>query len=320
MEMKKLGMALALGMFVFAVAPAKADTLTPGTIWGGFDDAQVSVNAANGYDYDYQDMVFTLTGASITFEDSAAFVPFTGTLDSGGGVPFNSSNPPGGIPYWNNGSFDGGPVGNIGACMYGYATPGACGGNAPIAPGSDYLADSSGPNGSPTDVTFSTAAGVDGTLTEDFGISTGDSIGWECLTLTGCGTTTYGTVTWCGYGPNNFAPANPAGVTGIACDVPGGSTFAVAGCSSFFAVNPTNATGAPSSGTCNEPAGGTAESFTNWDGVSTGNAGDSLQSHFALFADVAPITTAPEPGTVGMLCLGLIGLGFLRRRNKALQR
>jgi hypothetical protein len=130
--------AVCLGVFVFMTVPAWG-----GTYYVGFEDT------VNG-DYDYNDLVFELTGVTINQTGGAFFLPQPSLLDDNG------------EPFWDHMSQDPDHVhDNIGYCVYGYAAdPGSCGGHpAGLDPDALYLAAASGgsvnnvyftPDGQPT--------------------------------------------------------------------------------------------------------------------------------------------------------------------------
>src|SRR5438128_1528538 len=102
-----------------------------GTYYGGFEDVK-------GGDYDYNDIVFTLSGNGLTLNTSDGHWYNKPTLGTSG------------IPFWNNTSYDGGNK-NIGFCVYG---GGNCG--AGLSPTAQYLAsNNTHKTGSANDVSFS---------------------------------------------------------------------------------------------------------------------------------------------------------------------
>src|ERR1700722_17928395 len=113
--MKKQILGLFLGLFVIALIPAHADTY-----YGGFEDTV-------GGDYDYNDLVFSLSGAGLTLNSSGTWYgESTATLGTSG------------TPFWNHASGDG-PNDNIGYCMYG---GGNCNGGTALDAGGYFLARS----------------------------------------------------------------------------------------------------------------------------------------------------------------------------------
>src|SRR3954452_14812938 len=75
------------------------------TYYGGFEDTK-------GGDYDYNDIVFTLSGNRLTLNTSDGHWYNKPTLGTSG------------TPFWNNASWDNGDK-NIGFCVYGGADCGA---------------------------------------------------------------------------------------------------------------------------------------------------------------------------------------------------
>ncbi len=123
MNLRKLSMiAAALMMSVPAFAS---------TYYGGFEDLKSG-------DYDYNDIVFTLSGNGLTLNTSDGHWYNKPTLGTGG------------TPFWNNASWDGANK-NIGYCVYG---GGNCG--AGLSSTAQYLAgNNTSKTGSANDVTFS---------------------------------------------------------------------------------------------------------------------------------------------------------------------
>jgi hypothetical protein len=112
------------------------------TIWGGFEDT-----TGQSSDYDYNDLVFSVTGNNLTLNSS-------GVWTSPSGLTLGTS----GSPFWNNSSFDASND-NVGYCIYG---GGNCNGGAALDGGADYLATGTG--GSVNDVYFSVNGDVDATI------------------------------------------------------------------------------------------------------------------------------------------------------------
>lgn len=157
---------IVLGAAVLLASPVFATTY-----WGGFEDS-----IGPGSDYDYNDLVFTISGSSLTLH-TATGVWFNkssaGTLNTGSGAAGLA-----GTPFWNNSSLDGSGGNNIGWCIYG---GGACNGGVGLAPGDQYLASATG--GSANGVSFS----VSGDVTEQVTLSissTTDRLGWLLLSDT----------------------------------------------------------------------------------------------------------------------------------------
>jgi hypothetical protein len=238
--MKRLVLGLFLGLFVIALMPVHADTY-----FGGYEDT------VNG-DYDYNDLVFSLSGTALTLNSS-------GTWYSESAATLGTS----GTPFWNHSSFDGSNY-NVGYCVYG---GGHCNGGAALDSGADFLA--SGTKGSVNDVTFTPGSA---TATVILGIAADkNELGWFL-------TSDPSAIHWIGAAgsSDSFTP---------------GGTFGLVGCNNW--------TGSRCAGT---------EFFSV---TSDGNGGDSA-SHFAFFGP-APVA-APEPGTLGLVGLGLLGLIGMRRQ------
>jgi len=116
--------------------PAGATSFTSpsNTYYVGVEDTGVGGPLSGTSDYDYNDLIFSLTGSSpVTLDGDAGavlYAPFN--------VPPPSTAPP---PFWNNNSYDNNPSTpyglNFGQCMY--STPNSCGG--PFEPTASYLAE-----------------------------------------------------------------------------------------------------------------------------------------------------------------------------------
>lgn len=107
------------------------------TYYGGFED---SING----DYDYNDIVFSLSGNGLKLNSSATFFA----------QPVVNNN---GRPFWDNMSFDG-TTKNVGYCIYGGGT---CNSGVALDPGAQFLATSANDReGSANDVTFSVGGSV----------------------------------------------------------------------------------------------------------------------------------------------------------------
>ena len=122
------------------------------TYYGGFEDLR-------GGDYDYNDLVFSLSGSSLSLKTS------DGAWYSN---PVVNNN---GNPFWDHRSWDGDKK-NLGYCTYG---GGACG--AGLAPGAQFLADKNHTNVAPDDVYFSTGGEVQSNLILSIAGAT-DVLGW----------------------------------------------------------------------------------------------------------------------------------------------
>jgi hypothetical protein len=83
-------------LLFFVIVP-----LSAGTIWVGVEDIRLP-----GGDRDYNDSVFSLTGASLSVVGTGSWQPMVAPNTSG-------------TPYWNNSSYDGGAGWNIGYFMTG---------------------------------------------------------------------------------------------------------------------------------------------------------------------------------------------------------
>lgn len=106
-----------LGATLLMAAPAWADNV----YYVGFEDAV-------GGDYDYNDVVFSLSGDGVTLQTATGVwspEPALGTS---------------GTPFWNHASGDGNAY-NVGYCVYG---GGNCNGGTGLAPSDQYLASSGG--------------------------------------------------------------------------------------------------------------------------------------------------------------------------------
>ena len=127
-----------------------------GTIYGGFEDTV-------GGDYDYNDVVFSISGVTLNQTGGAFYSYSASSL-----LASNDS----GTPFWNRTSADADSAhDNIGYCIYGDASDGgACAGhNSGFDTTAQYLATSTG--ASVTNVTFTpqggTSAGVLLTISSD---------------------------------------------------------------------------------------------------------------------------------------------------------
>lgn len=174
-------------MFALAV-PAWADTVT----------YYVGVEDMVGGDYDYNDLVLSLTGSGLTLEQS-------------GGV-WSSTEPTlgtSGHPFWNNLSWDG-PTYNVGYCIYG---GGECGSGLDTT--AEYLATSTG---RPVNSVYFTASG-DVYPTVSFHVAAwSDVVGWYLLSDPG-------TINWINSASSEtgtFSPFDPGGAFGLVVNTNGG--------------------------------------------------------------------------------------------------
>ena len=115
---------LPLVIFAGAGTPAHAAAFTSSAYYVGAED-----HSGAGSDYDYNDFIFTFSGAGLTLNSN-------GTLSN----PITPDN--NGSPFWDHASGDGAGK-NLGNCLYTPA-PNACTGGSPISPSVQYL--SSGGN------------------------------------------------------------------------------------------------------------------------------------------------------------------------------
>lgn len=220
------------GALVLLTTPTWASTY-----FGGFEDT-----AGKSSDYDYNDLVFSITGQDLTLISNGVWYskPALGTN---------------GTPFWNNRSFDG-PGMNVGYCIYG---GGGCG--AGLDPTALYLASQH--QQSVGNVYFS----VDGAVAGQIELKYADDhnvLGWYSIG-------TPGSIHWLTGGVGDDFSFTPDGDFGL------------------VATN------------------GLGQDFYSQDCY---GARDD-QSHFAFFA-----ADAPEPGQIGLLAVGLLGLSlFLKRRS-----
>jgi len=128
--------------FVCGVLAASLASGNAATFYGGFEDTVKG-------DYDYNDLVFSLSASSLSLNSTGKFFAKP-ALQSGG--PIGQS----GSPFWNNSSSDGASY-NVGYCIYG---GGNCNGGTALDPTASYLAVNTSPSGSANDVTFSVSGQV----------------------------------------------------------------------------------------------------------------------------------------------------------------
>lgn len=144
------------------------------TYFGGFEDT--TGQGPNQSDYDYNDIVFSLTGNSLSLVSNGTWYSPSGLVLNG--APYSGAAPLG-TPFWNNASQDGANE-NIGYCMYGASTTCANGGvgHGGQDVGGDYLASST--MGSVNDVYFTVPNGVDPDIIVDITADT-DQLGWVAV-------------------------------------------------------------------------------------------------------------------------------------------
>ena len=185
----------ALGAAMLLAAPAWS-----ATIYGGFEDT------VNG-DYDYNDLVFSLSGSGLSINLNGASLFAKPTLNGATGTQGLN-----GTPFWNNESSDGAND-NVGFCIYG---GGACNGGTGLDPSADYIASSNtSKTGSANDITFTDNGGVSANVTLTITSNT-DTLGWY-------NTSTPGTINLLGgVGTYTF---NPGGSFGLVGEVNGSTTF-----------------------------------------------------------------------------------------------
>ncbi len=215
------------------------------TYFVGFEDTK-------GGDYDYNDMVFSLSGNSLTLNSSASYYnqPTLGTS---------------GTPFWNNASYDQ-PSGtyNVGYCIYG---GGACNKGVALDPGAQFLAsDPTSHTGSANDVTFSVNGNVNANIQVEVAAATSE-LGYY-LTAD----------------PTHAFHALTGSSSNVYSFTPGGNFGLVEKVSTLGTMY------------YSQTALGTQDNV----------------SHFAFFS-----TPAPEPGMMGLMGGGLVGVAALLRRKKS---
>jgi hypothetical protein len=225
-----------------------ASPLFAATYFGGYEDV-----TGRGSDYDYNDIVFSLSGANLKLV----------TLD--GAWYKNPVVNENGNPFWDNASFDG-PKMNVGYCIYG---GGNCG--TALAPDALYLASKNDPTKSSNLVYFSNS----GTVETDVFLKVAaknNVLGYYDLSN------------------NKSVIINPNGSLGD-------FQFTTKGNFILF--------GATYLGN---------GKYTDYN--YSYDPGCDGKSQFAFFA---PVTSpVPEPGTMGIIGAGLVGLAAIaRRRRKA---
>jgi PEP-CTERM motif-containing protein len=156
------------------------------TYYGGLEDWKAG-------DYDYNDIVFSLTGSNLTVHSTSAqwySAPALGTS---------------GAPFWNHSSGDG-PLDNVGYCIYG---GGKCNGGVALDPTAKYLATSAiSPTGSANDVSFTATGQVVIDVALRITVAH-DNIGWYSLSEPS-------EINWLNAGSRNGSFSfNPGGAFGL---------------------------------------------------------------------------------------------------------
>ncbi len=185
----------ALGAAMLLAAPAWS-----ATIYGGFEDTV-------GSDYDYNDVVFSLSGNGLSINLNGANLYAEPTLNGATGS-YGQNN----TPFWNNDSYDGANDG-VGFCIYG---GGNCNGGTGLDPSADYIASSNtSTTGSANNITFTDSGSVNTSVTLSITSNT-DTLGWY-------NTSTPGTINLLGgMGTYTFSPGGTFGLVG---EVNGITTF-----------------------------------------------------------------------------------------------
>jgi len=182
---------------VWADVPLSSCSTGTCTIWGGFED---TVTPPNPTDYDYNDLVFSLTGPGLVLNtvtgDGALFAK-PAVLNAGAGT----AAPNAATPFWNNPSLDGAGGFNVGWCIYG---GGACNGGVGLATTDLYAANAAGK--SLNDVTFSASGQVTGALTLKITTNTADRLLGYCTGPTFSTCTSLGLIS-----PGNTVTFTPGG-------------------------------------------------------------------------------------------------------------
>lgn len=214
------------------------------TYYGGFEDTVGSRYVSS--DYDYNDLVFSITGQNLTLISGGTWYskPTLGSSDT---------------PFWNNNSYDGSKR-NVGYCIYG---GGNCG--AGLDPSALYLASRN--KQSVGDVYFS----VNGSLTGQIDIKYANDqnlLGWYSVS------DPYHSIHWLTGSVGSIFSFTPNGDFGLIASNDNGSKW--------------------------------GQNFYSQDCYGT----QDPQSHFAFFA-----AQAPEPGQIGLLAVGLLGLSFFLKKR-----
>ena len=179
------------------------------TIYGGFEDTI-------GGDYDYNDLVFSLSAPSLSLISSGTYYSKPAVLTATGPIGQTGS------PFWNNSSSDGNNY-NVGFCIYG---GGSCNGGTALDASARYLAANQTPTGSANDVVFSVGGGSVSTTVSLSITAASDFLGWY-------NTSAPGTVTYFSNTPNTtgtytFTPTGNFGLVGKNSSTPFYSNTAVA--------------------------------------------------------------------------------------------
>lgn len=249
-----------------------ANICSAGTVFIGFKDT-----AGANIDYDYNDLVFSVSSPTLQVFSGATWVSPQPALTESGATADNVGLLA--APYWNNTSWDGAKT-NIGWCIYG---GGACNNGVGLDPSAAYLTtDALSVTGSPDDVLFESS----GPVTVQ-------------LLLHLAGARNY--LSWYNAG----MPQTPYAV-GDGGEVPLTVTFTPQG---LFGLSVYNEVGVETFFT-NTADGGTADSVSHFAYFAT----PSSPSAVATLNNVDIAT--PEPGT-WTLALGALGLlqRKLRRRG-----
>lgn len=119
-----------------------------GTYYGGFEDS-----TGSGSDYDYNDIVFSISGSDLTLVSSGSWFNYSQGLllsSADGANGLGAGLGTGISPFWDRTSQDADhPDDNVGYCIYGDASdPSACGGNPAAGPPTHGIAGASGIDGS----------------------------------------------------------------------------------------------------------------------------------------------------------------------------
>ena len=174
-----------------AAVPANASTF-----FGGFEDT------ING-DYDYNDLVFSLSAPSLSLLSTANYYAKPSNLVANG--PIGQT----GTPFWNNASSDGNTY-NVGYCIYG---GGNCNGGTALDATAKFLASNNSSNvGSANDVVFSVGSGSVSTTVYLTITAANDFLGWYNTATPG--TVNFFSATGNTTGTYNFTPTGNFGLVG----------------------------------------------------------------------------------------------------------